>query len=97
MGAMILAAIWGLVGLASIPFAAMTAFLFDAPGSESSPLTVMLAVSVAILPLFFLAGGILWWASRRRWLFFLLPLLDIAAIVVIVVAIQSRCGGSLVC
>jgi hypothetical protein len=97
VGAIILSVIWGLVGLVSVLPAMITPFLFDAPGSESSLLTVMLAITVAILPLLFLVGGILWWVAHRRWLFFVLPLLDIVAIVIIVVAMQSYCGGNLAC
>jgi hypothetical protein len=72
-------------------------FLFDAPGSTSSPWTVALAVAVGVLPLLFVVGAILWLAMRRRWIFFLLPLADMVAIILIFVAIDRFCHGMLAC
>lgn len=96
MGAAILAVIYVLAGLASVVPAITTVFLFDAPGSTSSPLTVALAIAAALLPLLFLVGGILRWALHRP-IFFLLPVLDIAAIVIILAAIERYCSGMLAC
>jgi hypothetical protein len=93
----ILVAVWALVGLASIPPVIITPFLFDAPGSESSPLTIAFAIAVVLLPVCFLIGAIVWWVARWRGAFFLIPLIDIAAIVAVVVAMESVCGGNLAC
>jgi len=74
--------------------------LFDAPGSESSPLTVALARTMFALPLACLAGAGLPWALRRwgfaKWLF-LLPFLNLAVAFAIGLAIHVHCGGKLVC
>jgi hypothetical protein len=96
MGSAILAVAYVLAGLVSVVPAILTVFLFDAPGSTSSPSTVALSIAAGLLPLFFLVGGILRWAFHRP-IFFLLPALDIAAIVIIMVAIGRYCGGMLAC
>ncbi len=74
--------------------------LFDAPGSESSPLTVALARTTFAFPLAWLAGAGLPWAFRRwrfaKWLF-LLPFVDLAVACAIGLAIHVHCGGKLVC
>ncbi len=93
----IFAAVWALVGLISVAPVVMVPFLFDAPGSESSRLTIAFAIAVALLPVCFLIGAIVWWIARWRGAFFLIPLIDIAAIVAILVAIESFCGGNLAC
>jgi hypothetical protein len=93
----VLAVVWAAIGLASIVPATMTAFLFDAPGSTSSPLTVGLALTAALLPVCFVAGALLQWVVGVRHAFYIVPLVDFAAIVIIVVAMEGFCGGNLAC
>lgn len=89
--------LWALLGLASIIPATMTAFLFDAPGSISSPLTIALALTAGLLPVCFVAGALLQWVVRVRHAFYIVPLVDFAAIVIIVIAMEGFCGGNLAC
>jgi hypothetical protein len=80
--------------------AVMSFMLFDAPGSDSSPLTVALFFCALTLPLFCLAGaGVPWMfrATRMGTYLFLIPFVDIAAIVVVLVLMQTLCGGSFSC
>lgn len=97
MGKIVLVVVWVLVGAVSIGPAIMTPFLFDAPGSLSSPLTVALALTVILLPVSFVVGALLQWVVRLQYAFFILPLVDFAAIVVIFVAMEGFCGGNLAC
>jgi hypothetical protein len=88
---------WALVFLFSI-------MLFDAPGSESSPLTVALFWSIALYPVlvivgFFASSG--FWRLRdehywRRHLAFL-PLASPVAASLLFLAIDRYCGGQLSC
>jgi hypothetical protein len=95
-GSIVLSIVWIAAGLVSIALAITTPFLFDAPGSESSPLTVTLAIAVAVLPPCFFASVVLRWVFRWKG-FFLLPVLDLAVIGIDVVAIDRFCGGSFTC
>ncbi len=88
---------WVLIGLVSVAPVLMVPFLFDAPGSESSVLTIAFAIALALLPVCFLIGAIVWWITRWRVAFFLIPLVNFVAIVAIMVAIESVCGGNLAC
>ena len=91
-----------LIGLALVSLmpVMMVPMLFDAPGSESSPLTIGMALLVAAFPLFCLLGAGLPWLLRRRkraaWLF-LVPLADVAAFIAVMVAMQYACQGQLAC
>ena len=76
---------WLAVGLASAFAAMFVPMMFDAPGSETDFRLHALAVSVTLLPLFFLLGAILPWIFRGRRFsggLFLLPIIDVASIVV---------------
>lgn len=91
-----------LIGLALVSLmpVMMVPMMFDAPGSETSSLTIGMALLVAAFPLFCLIGAGLPWLFRRRkraaWLF-LLPLADVAAIIAVIAAMQFACQGRLAC
>ncbi len=91
-----------LIGLAVVSLmpVMMVPMLFDAPGSETSPLTIAMALLVAAFPLFCLIGAGLPWLFRRRkragWLF-LVPLADVAAIIAVIAAMQFVCQSRLAC
>jgi hypothetical protein len=97
----VLTVLWVLFGLGSVAFALTSFFMFDAPGSTDSPLTVMLFCLVLTSPLFWLAGAIAPWVFRRWWsragLLFVLPVVDGGAIVIALVLLQMFCGGSFAC
>lgn len=91
-----------LIGLAAVSLlpVMMVPMMFDAPGSETSPLTIAFALSVAAFPIFCLMGAALPWLFRRRkravWLF-LVPSVDVAAIIAVIVALQFVCQSRLAC
>jgi len=96
----VLTVVWILAGVGSAFLALMSVFMFDAPGSESSPLTIALFVCMVVLPGFwFLSAGIPWLLRTRTFAtwFFLLPVVDLAAIVALFAAIEQVCGGMLAC
>jgi hypothetical protein len=93
---LVLAVVWIAAGIAAMVPAVASPFLFDAPGSESSLLTIALAAAVLLLPLLFIGGGILWLVLRRGG-FLLLPILDVGVIAVLLAAIELACGGRLAC
>jgi len=96
----ILSVLWAVIGLVSVAFALLSVMMFDAPGSESSPLTVKLFWATAALPVFWFLGAILPWVFKSKafgkWLY-LLPLLDIAFIAILVGAIAQYCNGNFSC
>ena len=85
-----------LVGLGGILPAMMSPMMFDSPGSTSNPVTVALAISVAVFPLFCLAAAALPWLLRHwslaKWVF-LLPLVDIGIIIALFIALQYFYDG----
>lgn len=88
-----------LLAAVSLVPAAGSFFLFDSPGSESSPWTQLLFAASLALPVFWLAGASLPWLFRTKagmW-FFALPLVDVAVIALAITAIGQFCGGMLAC
>jgi hypothetical protein len=91
-----------LIGLAVVSLmpVMMVPMLFDAPGSETSRLTIAMALLVAAFPVCCLIGAALPWLFRHRkragWLF-LLPVADVAALIAVIVAMQYACRGQLAC
>lgn len=91
-----------LIGLAvmSLMPVMMVPMMFDAPGSETSPLTIAMALLVAAFPVLCLIGAGLPWLFRRwkraGWLF-LLPVVDVAALIAVIVAMQYACQSRLAC
>ena len=70
----------GLIGLVG---AVMTAFLFDAPGSESNIYLLRAAKGLLALPVLCFVGCFLtWWFRDWSWklIFILIPLVDVALI-----------------
>jgi hypothetical protein len=96
----VLTILWVIFGALS-GFLAMTSFfLFDAPGSESSKLTIAVFWMALTMPAWWLAGAIVPWFFRKRsygWWFFAIPLVDVVALVTVAIAIQQYCGGNLAC
>jgi hypothetical protein len=92
----LMTALWGVGGLLAVFPAIMTPMMFDAPGSTSNPITIGLAVSVAVFPLVCLISAGLPWLLRHfafaKWLF-LLPVIDIGVITAFVVALSYFSGG----
>ena len=99
----IINAIFGLATMLWLGGLLMIAFLFDAPGSQESPLTVSLAVSIASYPLFYILG--LLWSIKifksgrkaRAILVSLLPLISITWMIITVILIKLLCDGKLSC
>jgi small-conductance mechanosensitive channel len=89
-------AVWLLLGLGAILPAMMSPMMFDSPGSTSSPITIGLALSIALLPLLCLAAAALPWILRHwssaKWIF-LLPLVDIGVIIALLAALQYFYDG----
>jgi uncharacterized membrane protein YbhN (UPF0104 family) len=89
-----------LVGLGSLAPVMMVPMMFDAPGSESNPLVIILAAMMVAFPLLCLISAILpwlfWRKSFAKWLF-LPPILDLAAIVLMFVALEQFCHGQFRC
>ena len=96
----LLSVLWAFAALPSCFVAFVSGMLFDAPGSESSALTVAFFRTLLAWPLSWLAGAGLPWVFRRhafaKW-FYLLPFMNLAVAVGIGVAIQVACGGKLTC
>ena len=94
----LLTAVWLLAGLLGVFPALISPMAFDSPGSTSNPFTVGFAASIALFPIFCLAGAVLPWILQH-WLFakwmFLLPLLDIAVLAFFVFGLEHFHGGSL--
>jgi len=88
------------LGVAAVIPTMLSAMMFDAPGSESSPLTIALAIAVIAFPVLCFVGAVLPWKARNKgyagW-FFGLPLLSAVAVGALFLAIDVLCGGSLVC
>jgi hypothetical protein len=83
--------------------AAFSAFLFDAPGSERSPLTWALAIGLYVTPLFLvlamsMAAQGFRTSDRRRILrsalFVAIPILYLGSVYA---GIQGACGGQFAC
>lgn len=82
----------------------LSVMLFDAPGSETSPLTQALFYSILSYPLLTIAGFFAssgFWRMRddrhwRRHLAFL-PALSIISAVLFFLAIEQFCGGQFAC
>jgi hypothetical protein len=89
-----------LVGLASVFPVIMVPMMFDAPGSESDPIVITLAIMIAAFPLLCLIGAILpwlfWRKSFARFLF-LPPVVDLAAIVIAFIVLGQFCHGQFRC
>jgi small-conductance mechanosensitive channel len=85
-----------LLGLGGILPAMMSPMMFDSPGSTSNPITIGLAISVALFPLVCLAAALLPWIVRHwrlaKWVF-LLPLVDIGIIIALLAALQYFYDG----
>lgn len=96
----VLSSLWVVAGLVSVLFAVSSVFMFDAPGSTSSPITIALFGTAVLLPFAWFVGAALPWVFQRwrfgMWLF-LLPLVDLAVIVSLVVALEAFCGGQFTC
>jgi hypothetical protein len=58
--------VFGLAGLLGLLPALTSFFLFDAPGSEKNPATILLFFSAATLPIVCLVSIILSWILYRR-------------------------------
>ncbi len=105
--ARIVSAAYGLLAVPGAFLAVSTAFLFDAPGSETSPLTNLFAWSIDMLPLVLLVscvGGLVCafgnraqWKARLGKVLFLLPPANFLIIIAIIVLLMTLCGGNLVC
>jgi len=92
----VLTALWAVAGLAAILPALMSPMMFDAPGSTANPVTIALAISVALLPLVCLVAAGLPWLLRHwplaKWIF-LLPGLHIAVILALFVVLSLVYDG----
>jgi hypothetical protein len=97
---LVLTILWITAGVVSAFLALTSIFMFDSPGSESSPLTIALFVCMIVLPAFWFAGVGAAWVFRSKvfgkWLF-LVPLADLAAIGIVMGAIGQFCNGSFAC
>jgi hypothetical protein len=96
----VLTVLWIVLGVLSAFGAFASLFLFDAPGSETSPLTIALFWCMVINPvLWFVGAGVPWLFRKKRigaWLF-LIPFVDVTAILIVFVAIDQFCSGALSC
>lgn len=84
----------------SLPMVMMAPMMFDAPGSESNPITQLMFYSLLALPALCLMGGILPWIFKRHeisiWLYALSGL-AIGLFFASVVLLQIQCGGDFSC
>ena len=94
--------IWVLAMFPALYLFAFSAMLFDAPGSESSPFTLMLFYSIASFsPVAVISVIGMWFfylfkKFRVSVVFSLLPLLSIISGITAFILISVVCGGSLV-
>ena len=103
----ILSIVYGLLVLPGVLLALSAAFLFDAPGSETSIPTILFAFSLAVVPVILLVsciGGLFCAFGNQspkkiRWgtVFALLPVANLALIGIAIALLQILCNGSLVC
>ena len=100
-----LSVIWALMILPSLFLAFMTIFMFDAPGSEKNPITIVLALSLATLPLTLVVGFVASLILRNRppgaqrttAALALLPLANGAAFGFAWLLLGAICGGRFAC
>jgi ABC-type transport system involved in cytochrome c biogenesis permease component len=74
--------------------------MFDAPGSQTNPLVLGLALSVVTFSVFCFLGAALPWILRKRPFaraFFLLPLICLVLIAVCFFALDYFCAGQFYC
>jgi len=95
--------IFGLLLLPSLFFSVMSIMMFDAPGSENSPYTIMLFISVISFPLLVILS------IPASWVFYkfqkystslmvaLLPLLSIISYAIFLCLLIVMCDGKFVC
>lgn len=99
----IINAIFGLASTIWVGGLLMVVFLFDAPGSQDSELTISLATSIASYPIFYIIG--LLWSIKlfkkglhsRAILVSLIPLINVIWMITTVVLIELLCNGSFSC
>lgn len=99
--------LWGVVLLPVSFMSMMSVMLFDAPGSETSVLTILLALSLTTAPLVLFVscvGGL--WISfsdrlvrkpRQAKILMLLPLINIIVFIIAFGLIEVVCNGELSC
>ncbi|MBF0166209.1 MAG: hypothetical protein HQL45_01160 [Alphaproteobacteria bacterium] len=94
-----LTAIYGVIGLLTLPVPFLSFMLFDAPGSTTSILTILLFIFVALFPILCSVSAI---AINLKDLpfrkaFLGLPIVDAVLALFVLLAIDAFCDGSLVC
>ena len=105
--ARILIVVWALCIVPAAFAALMPVMMFDAPGSQQSPFTWLVFVSVATAPVILLVAVVGGFATAFRrasgnryqltWLFAALPFLSIVMIFLSVWLLDTYCGGKFVC
>ena len=96
----VLTVLWVLAAIPSAFMAMMSAFMFDAPGSEKNPIVWALMWSMVALPVAWILGaGIPWIFYKRGWglWFFAIPLLNVAELGVAFILLDRVCGGQFSC
>ncbi|MDP3266917.1 MAG: hypothetical protein Q8M39_08825 [Sulfuricurvum sp.] len=77
--------------------------MFDAPGSETNPLTICLAISILVYPIPVLKGNAGFWKNRKEGSltisknYTLIGLIGPASILILITLLQIVCGGNFVC
>jgi hypothetical protein len=98
---------YGLLIVPGFFFSLTAVFAFDAPGSETSPLTLLFVFSLGIMPLTLLiscVGGLFCSFGRpspdKIWMgriFAIAPLLNLLLFIIAMVLLDTLCGGKFVC
>lgn len=93
-----------LIGIIAWPFISLLSFMaFDAPGSDSSPFTVGLVLSILMYPLPTLAGAWFTYQDIKKrdfshcFLTVFLTYCGLFAIIILIEAIKIFCGNSFAC
>jgi asparagine N-glycosylation enzyme membrane subunit Stt3 len=100
-----LSVVWALMILPSLFLAFLTIFMFDAPGAEKNPITIVLALSLATLPMTLVVGFVASLILRNRppgaqrttAALALLPLANGAAFGFAWLLLGAVCGGRFAC
>ena len=81
----------------------MSPMLFDAPGSESNPITIAIATAIYAYPLPIIVGNILFWRRRKSselsilTVYSAISLLSPVTLLLLFVSLALFCNGQFAC
>lgn len=103
----IVSVLYGVLVIPSLVLPLSSIYLFDAPGSEDSPLTSLFALSISIAPFVLLTscvGGLkstfgdqTETKTRAGYIWGWLPVINLGFIIIVFLLLETFCGGRLAC